>query len=107
MSSRFNLNPRKLFVRTRFNYEKVPGDSQTSSPLFGTPLIKSWKHRNPMWANRLQRPRLSFARIIMLMITSLLIASMIGTGVYRRHSWNDTQGKGEERKQYHWEHYPR
>ena len=108
MSSRFNLNPRRLFVRTRFNYEKLPGaDSQNSSPLFGTPLIKSWKHRSPLWSNRLQRPRLSFARVIMLMVTTLLLASMLGTGIYRRHRWNEQQGKGEERKQYHWEHYPR
>ena len=107
MSSRFNMNPRKLFVRTRFNYEKLPGDSQNSSPLFGTPLIKSWKQRNPLWANRLQRPRLSFARIIMLIITSLLLSSLLGTTVYRRHRWTDQGHKSEERKQYHWEHYPR
>jgi hypothetical protein len=104
--SRFNINP-KLFIRTRFNYEKLPGaDSQSSSPLFSTPLIKSWKHRNP-WANRLQRPRMSFARIVMLMITSVLLAAMLGTGIYNKHRAHQDRNKGEERKLYHWEHYPR
>ncbi|KAF2651134.1 hypothetical protein K491DRAFT_104483 [Lophiostoma macrostomum CBS 122681] len=106
--SRFNMNPRKLFIRTRFgNYEKLPGaDSQSSSPLFSTPLIKQWKQRNP-WAGRVQRPRLSIARVLMLIITSVLLATMVGTSIYRRRTWKDSQNKGEERKLYHWEHYPR
>jgi hypothetical protein len=107
MASRFN--PGKLFIRTRFNYEKVPGqDSQASSPL---PLFssKSWgkKYNQPAWANRLQRPRLSFARLITLAVTIVLLASMLGTGIYRRHRWNDQQRAGDERKKYHWEHYSR
>ncbi|CAI9624979.1 unnamed protein product [Alternaria burnsii] len=107
MASRFN--PGKLFIRTRFNYEKVPGqDSQGSSPL---PLFssKSWgkKYSQPAWANRLQRPRLSFARLITLAVTIVLLASMLGTGIYRRHRWNHQHQPGDERKQYHWEHYPR
>lgn len=107
MASRFN--PSNLFVRTRFNYEKLPGqDSQGSSPL---PLFstKSWgkKVGQPAWANRIQRPRLSFARLITLAVTAVLVFSMIGTGVYRRHRWHGEQHKGDERKQYHWEHYPR
>jgi hypothetical protein len=107
MASRFN--PGKLFIRTRFNYEKLPGqDSQASSPL---PLFssKSWgnKYRQPAWASRLQRPRLSFARLITLAVTIVVLVSMLGTGLYRRHRWNTQQRKGEDRKQYHWEHYPR
>lgn len=108
MASRFN--PGKLFIRTRFNYEKLPGaDSQASSPV---PLFssKSWgKHyRQPAWANRLQRPRLSFARLITLAVAIMLMVSMLGTGIYRRHRWNAQQRKGDDsRKQYHWEHYPR
>lgn len=106
MSSRFNLNPGKLFVRTRFNYEKLPGaDLQNSSPsLFSA---KSWKHRNPLFRNGLQRPRLSLARVITLMVTLLLLGSMLGGGIYRKHMRTEQQRKGEERKQYHWEHYPR
>lgn len=109
MSSRFNLNPRKMFIRTRFNYEKLPGaDSQSSSPL---PLFtsKSWSksYRNHTWANRLQRPRMSFARLVMLVVTAVLLVSMLGTGIYRKHRWNAQQRKGEDRKLYHWEHYPR
>lgn len=105
--SRFHVNPRKLFIRTRFNYEKLPGgESQSSSPLFQTPLIKSWKYRNP-WAGRLQRPRLSLSRIIMLAVTTLLLASMLGTGIYKRHIRDRDRNRGEERKLYHWEHYPR
>ncbi|KAF2010540.1 hypothetical protein BU24DRAFT_356225 [Aaosphaeria arxii CBS 175.79] len=97
----------KMFIRTRFNYEKLPGaDSQTASPLFGTPTFKSLKHRAP-WVGRLQRPRLSFARILTLVVASLLIASMIGTSVYRRHRWNEDRNRPDERKLYHWEHYPR
>lgn len=106
MASRFN--PSKLFIRTRFNYEKLPGDSQNSSPL---PLFstKSWgnKYRQPAWANRMQRPRLSFARLITLAITIVVLVSMLGTGIYRRHRWNAQRQKGEDRKVYHWEHYPR
>lgn len=108
MASRFN--PGKLFIRTRFNYEKVPGqDSQNSSPL---PLFssKTWgnKYRQPAWATRIQRPRLSFARLITLAVTIVLLTSFLGTGIYRRHRWNHQQHKGDEgRKQYHWEHYPR
>lgn len=107
MASRFN--PGKLFIRTRFNYEKLPGqDSQGSSPL---PLFstKSWgkKYSQPAWASRIQRPRLSFARLITLAVTVILVFSMIGTGVYRRHRWHAQPHKGDERKQYHWEHYPR
>ena len=106
--SRFNVNPRKLLIRTRFgNYEKLPGaDSQSSSPLFSTPMIKSWKQKNP-WAGRMQRPRLSLFRVIMIVVTAALMASMVGTSIYRRHRWRDSQNKGEERKLYHWEHYPR
>jgi hypothetical protein len=105
--SRFHINPRKIFVRTRFNYEKLPGgDSQSSSPLFNTPIIKSFKQRNP-WATRLQRPRLSFARLVTLFVTAVVLASMLGTGIYKRHQRHQSQHKGEERKLYHWEHYPR
>jgi hypothetical protein len=107
MASRFN--PGKLFIRTRFNYEKLPGqESQGPSPL---PLFstKSWskKYSQPAWASRIQRPRLSFARLITLAVTVILVFSMIGTGVYRRHRWHAQPHKGDERKQYHWEHYPR
>jgi hypothetical protein len=105
--SRFNINPRKLLIRTRFNYEKLPGaESQTSSPLFSTPILKSWKQRNA-WASRIQRPRMSFARILALAVTLMLIFSMIATGVYRRRVPPGEQKKSEERKLYHWEHYPR
>lgn len=108
MASRFN--PGKLFIRTRFNYEKLPGaDSQSSSPL---PLFntKSWgnnKYRQPAWATRIQRPRLSFARLVTLAVTITLLASMLATGIYRRHRWNDQRNRGDEKKQFHWEHYPR
>jgi hypothetical protein len=108
MSSRFpgmKLNPRNLFVRTRFQYDKLPTDSQSSSPLFGTPLIKSWKQRNP-WSDRRLRPRMSLSRIIMLLVTSLLLASMLGTGIYKRHTRSGPHGQGE-RVRYHWERYPR
>jgi hypothetical protein len=107
--SRFNhLNPRKLLVRTRFNYEKLPGggDSQGASPLFSHPYIKSFKHRNP-WANRIQRPRLSFARVLTLLFVAVLFSCMIGAGAYKRHINNRDRNKGVEKKLYHWEHYPR
>ena len=59
-------------------------------------------------ANRIQRPRLSFARLITLAVTIVILTSMLGTGIYRRHRWNNPQHGGDEgRKQYHWEHYPR
>lgn len=107
MASRFN--PGKLFIRTRFNYEKLPhAESQASSPL---PLFssKTWgnKYRQPAWASRIQRPRLSFARLVTLAVTIVVLVSMLGTGIYRRHRWNAQQRQGEDRKQYHWEHYPR
>lgn len=105
-ASRFN--PGKLFIRTRFNYEKVPGDSQANSPL---PLFntKSWgnKVRQPAWANRIQRPRMSFARLITLAVTVVVLVSMLSTGIYRRHRWHQQQRHGDEKKTYHWEHYPR
>lgn len=107
MASRFN--PGKLFIRTRFNYEKVPGiDSQTSSPL---PLFssKSWsagtRPRQPSWVNKVQRPRFSMSRILTLLVTAVVLASMLGGGLYRRHRMH--MQHGAERKQYHWEHYPR
>jgi hypothetical protein len=108
-SSRFD--PGKLFIRTRFNYEKVPAaDSQASSPL-PLPLFstKSWGHkvRQPTWANRLQRPRMSFARLITLAVTTIVLVSMLATGIYRRHKWHQQLRHGEAQKQYHWEHYPR
>lgn len=107
MASRFN--PGKLFIRTRFNYEKLPGaESQASSPL---PLFssKSWanKSRQPAWTSRIQRPRLSLARLITLALTVVVLVSMLGTGLYRRRRWNAQQRNGDDRKQYHWEHYPR
>jgi len=105
-SSRFH--PGKLFIRTRFNYEKLPHDGQASPPL---PLFssKSWssKAARPAWANRIQRPRLSLARLVALAVTVIVLASMLGTGIYRRHRWHAQQHQGEDRKQYHWEHYPR
>jgi hypothetical protein len=94
-------------VPSRFNYEKLPGgESQAPSPLFSHPYIKSFKHRNP-WANRIQRPRLSFARLLSLFVVVILCASMIGAGVYRRHVRDRQNHKGPEKKLYHWEHYPR
>ena len=107
MPSRFS--PGKLLIRTRFNYEKVPAaESQASSPL---PLFsaKSWGHkvRQPAWATRLQRPRLSFSRLIALVVAALVLVSMLSTGIYRRHRWHQQQRHGEEKMQYHWEHYPR
>jgi len=105
-SSRFD--PGKLFIRTRFNYEKVPGADRTDDPL---PLFnaKSWgpKVRQPAWANRLQRPRMSFARLITLAVTIVVLVSMLATGIYRRHKWHQQLRHGEAAKQYHWEHYPR
>lgn len=108
MSSRFpsmKLNPRNLFVRTRFQYDKLPTDSQSSSPLFGTPMIKSWKQRNP-WNDRRLRPRMSFSRILLMLVASLLLASMLGTGIWKRHSRGGSHGQNE-RVRYHWERYPR
>jgi hypothetical protein len=106
MSSRFNLNTPKMFIRTRFNYEKLPGaDSQSSSPMRSGSWSKSY--RNNMWSNRLQRPRLSLGRLVMLVVAALLLVSMLATGIYKRHRWNDQQRKGEDRKLYHWERYPR
>ena len=107
MASRFNAG--KLFIRTRFNYEKLPGaDSQASAPL---PLFntKSWSHkyRQPGWTNRMQRPRLSLTRLLTLVVAAIVLVSMLGTGVYKRHRWNALQRLGEDRKQYYWEHYPR
>ncbi|KAF2822650.1 hypothetical protein CC86DRAFT_81078 [Ophiobolus disseminans] len=105
-SSRFS--PGKLFIRTRFNYEKLPGaESGPASPL---PLFssKTWgpKGRQPAWANRLQRPRMSFARLLTLAVTVVVLVSMLATGIYRRHRWHKQLGH-ESAKQYHWEHYPR
>ncbi|ORY08652.1 hypothetical protein BCR34DRAFT_488456 [Clohesyomyces aquaticus] len=105
--SPIKFNPRNLFVRTRFPYEKLPGaDSQSSSPLFSTPMIKSWRNRSP-FSDRWRRPRLSLGRIIMLMVLALLLSSMIATGIVRQHRYNDEQRKKGERKLYHWEHFPR
>lgn len=102
--SRFNIHPRKLFIRTRFNYEKLPGaDSQSSSPLFNAPSFKSWKHRNP-WANRLQRPRLSFSRVITLFVAALLLTTMLAGGLWKVKKHPERK---DDRKLYHWEHYPR
>lgn len=106
MASRFN--PGKLFIRTRFNYEKVPAaDSQSSSPL---PLFssKSWgtRARQPSWVSKVQRPRFSLARILTLLVTLVVLASMLGTGIYRRHKMHMQHG-GDERKTFHWEHYQR
>lgn len=105
MASRFN--PRKLFIRTRFNYEKVPGaESQAASPL---PLFssKSWgtRGRQPSWVDKVQRPRFSLARILALLVTVVVVASMLGGGAYRRHKSHMQHGDGE-RKQFHWQHYP-
>jgi hypothetical protein len=96
MSSRFNLKTPKMFIRTR--YEKLPGgDSQNASPLFRS---GTWSkgYRSPSWANRLQRPRMSFARIVMLAIVSILLV---------KGRWKHQHHKGDDRKLYHWEHYPR
>ncbi|KAF2006330.1 hypothetical protein P154DRAFT_257246 [Amniculicola lignicola CBS 123094] len=109
MSSRFpNINPRKLFVRTPFSYEKLPSaDSQTSSPLFGAPSLKSWTKRNP-FSDRLRRPRMSFARIVMLLVAAVLLTSMIATGIVRKHRWSsDHRKEGQQKFRYHWEHYPK
>lgn len=104
MSSRFGLKTPKMFIRTR--YEKLPGgDSQNASPLFRS---GTWSkgYRSPMWANRLQRPRMSFARILMLAIVSILLVSMTVTGIVK-HVRLKHHHKGDDRKLYHWEHYPR
>ena len=104
MSSRFNLKTPKMFIKTRFNYEKLPGaDSQSSSPLFNAPSFKSWKHRNP-WANRLQRPRLSFSRVITLFVAALLLTTMLAGGLWKVKKHPERK---DDRKLYHWEHYPR
>jgi hypothetical protein len=103
MPSRFNLG--KMSIRTR--YEKVPNsESQSSSPL---PLFssKSWGHkvRQPTWANRLPIPRMSIARLVALV--SLIVFVVAGSTGFFRHRWHQQQRHGEEKMQYHWEHYPR
>ena len=105
--ARFNtLDPRNLLVRTRFSYEKLPGaESQASSPIFNGPLIKSLRHRNS-WANRIQRPRMSIARVLCAIVTAVVVAVVFGMGIYTRHHPRE-RSKGEGRKLYHWEHYPR
>ncbi|CAI6334706.1 unnamed protein product [Periconia digitata] len=106
MSSRFNLKTPKMFIKTRFNYEKLPGgDSQSSSPI----RMGSWSknYRSPVWAQRLQRPRMSFARLVMLAVAAVMLVSMLATGIYKRRKWHDPQRKSDSRKLYHWEHYPR
>ena len=105
MSSRFNLKTPKMFIRTR--YEKLPGgDSQSSSPLFRS---ATWSkgYRSPKWAKGLQRPRMSFARIVMLVIVSILLVSMTVTGIVKGRWKHHHHSKGDDRKLYHWEHYPR
>ena len=107
MASRFNAG--KLFIRTRFNYEKLPGaDSQASSPL---PLFssKSWgtRGRQPSWVNKVQRPRFSMARLLALLVAVAVFASMLGGGIYRRHKNHMQHGGDEGKHGYHWEHYPR
>lgn len=104
MSSRFNLKTPKMFIRTR--YEKLPGgDSQTSSPMFRS---ATWSkgYRSPMWASRIQRPRMSFARLIMLAIVSVLLVSLTVTGVVKSRARHQHK-PNDSRKLYHWEHYPR
>jgi ABC-type lipoprotein release transport system permease subunit len=108
MSSRFNLKTPKMFIRTRSNYEKLPGgDSQSTSPT----RIGSWSknYRSPAWASRLQRPRMSFARVVMLIVAALMLVSMLATGIYKKRHWrkDHQQRKGDDRKLYHWERYPR
>ena len=106
MSSRFNLKTPKMFIKTRFNYEKLPGgDSQSSSPIRMGPWSKNY--RSPVWANRLQRPRMSFARLLMLAVAVVMAFSMLATGIYKKRRWNDHQRKPDDRKLYHWERYPR
>jgi hypothetical protein len=107
--ARFNLNPRSLLVRTRFNYEKLPGadaNARSNSPIFDHPYIKSFKHRNP-WANRIQRPRFSLVRVLTLILATFVITTFVSVGVYKRHVRSRDRGPGVEKKLYHWEHYPR
>lgn len=107
---RFNLNPRKLLVRTTRvggkEYEKLSGaESQAGSPLFTTPgIVNGWRQRHS-WANRLQRPRMSIARMLSLAIVLMVFLGMVFGGIYHRRL--PERHKGEEKKLYHWEHYPK
>lgn len=106
MSSRFGLKTPKMFIRTT-RYEKLPGgDSQAASPLYRS---GTWSkgYRSPAWTNRLQRPRMSFARILMLAIVSVLIVAMTVTGIVKHVRMKHHQYKSDDRKLYHWEHYPK
>ncbi|KAF2748491.1 hypothetical protein M011DRAFT_476496 [Sporormia fimetaria CBS 119925] len=104
---RFHLSPLNIGEGPRrFLYDKLPshsGESQSPLPQT-TQFFKSWKQRNP-WSNRIQRPRMSFARVVTLVIAAFLLFAMLGTGIYKRHIRLSHRGKGEERKLYHWEHY--
>ena len=52
--------------------------------------------------------RFALVSLIAAAVTIVLVASMLGTGIYKRHRWNAQQRKGDDsKKQYHWEHYPR
>ena len=100
----YTLNPKKLFVRTAFGYEKLPAsDSQSSSPIFSTP-ITPWKRHH--WTGRWRRPRLSLTRVMLLTIALSLVIFIMGTAGCRRHKWNQEQKKKAERKKYHWEFFP-
>lgn len=41
------------------------------------------------------------------MTLSLLLTSLIGSGLYRRHQWKEAEKKEGQREPYNWEHYPR
>jgi hypothetical protein len=103
---RFSIpDPRQLLnVRTRFSYEKLPsGDSQSSSPLFAS-LPAKWR-QDPR--GRLGWPRITLSRIIMLAVMSILVGTMVGLGLYKRHQREEEERRAGQQPSYYWQSFPR
>src|SRR6266571_3962935 len=97
MSSRLSkLDHRKLFVRTRFSYEKLPGgDSQNGSP-FTAPIRFRWRNRSSGSDRYWHWPRLSLTKFVLLVAIMFLTVSLMGTGMYRRHKLGEGRKKGQK-----------
>jgi hypothetical protein len=94
--SRFGIKEygRELLVRTRGTYEKLPGGESMS-----------WKHHRKNWANRMQRPRMSIARIVAFVVVAVVLTSMLATGIYKKRVHRGQMAEADTKKQYHWQHY--
>ena len=105
-----SMNPLKLLpINTNFSYERLPGYESTNGSPYSSISLKKYRWRSPSPGGErfsFTVPKISFARFLVVAITSILCVGLIIVGGVRSHNRRKNQ-KAPPREAYPWEKFPR